>query len=113
MKLKSKKKGEVWLIEVEGSIKSGMEFDLAEKLEFCLREVDVPKFIIDLKKVPFINSAVLGIFLNVFRESEKFNGRFSLCNISNEVDNLLEITKLDSVFEIFKNQEEALDSFQD
>ena len=113
MKLKSKKKGKIWIIEIEGAIKSGMEFDLAEKLEFCLREAEVPKFIIDLKQVPFINSSALGIFLNVFRESEKSNGRFSLCSISNEVDNLLDITKLNSVFEIFKNQEDALDSFQD
>ena len=90
-----------------------MEFDLAEKLEFCLGGTEVPKFIIDLKKVPFINSAALGIFLNVFRESERLNGRFSLCGVNSEVDNLLDITKLDSVFEIFKNQDDALDSFQD
>ena len=113
MKLKTKKKGEIWIIEVIGPIKSGMEFNLADTLESCLRSSEVPKFIIDLKKVPFINSAALGIFLNVFKESEKSNGRFSLCGVNNEVDNLLDITKLDSVFEIFRNQDDALDSFQD
>ena len=113
MKLKSKKKGEIWIIEIIGPIKSGMEFDLADKLESCLHGAEVPKFIIDLKKVPFINSAALGIFLSVFKESERLHGRFSLCGVHGEVDNLLGITKLNSVFEIFKNQDDALDSFQD
>jgi len=113
MKIKSKKTKEVWLIEVEGSIKAGMEFDLADELETCLHQSETPKIIVDMKKVPFINSAALGIFLNIFREVDKRNGRFGLCSITSDVDNLLEITKLGSILEVFKNPDDALDSFSD
>ena len=113
MKTKTKKKNDIFTIDIDGPIKSGMEFDLADELEACLHDSEVPKIVVDMKKVPFINSAALGIFLNIFKEVEKRNGRFGLCSISSDVDNLLEITKLSSVLEIFKNQEDAIDSFTD
>ena len=112
MKIKTKKKNEIWLVEIDGPVKSGMEFDLADELEACLHQSEVPKIIIDMKKVPFINSAALGIFLNIYREIEKKNGRFGLCSISADVDNLLEITKLGSILETYRNQDEALDSIK-
>ncbi len=113
MKIKVKGAKEIWLVEIDGAIKSGMEFDLADQLERYLQTNKVPKIIIDMGKVPFINSAALGIFLNTFREVEKKYGRFALCSVSEDVEHLLEITKLGSVFEIFRNQEDALDSFKD
>ncbi len=113
MQLKSEKKGEVYIVHIDGPIKSGMEFDLADELEARMHEMQVPKMVIDMKKVPFINSAALGILLNVFQEIEKRNGRLGLASISTEVDNLLEITKLGTVFEIFRNVEDALDSIVD
>ena len=112
MRTKTKKEKEIWVVEIDGPIKSGMEFDLADELETCLHQSEVPKIIVDMKTVPFINSAALGIFLNIYREVEKRNGRFGLCSISSDVDNLLEITKLGSVLEIFKNQEDAVDSMK-
>ncbi|MDH5716169.1 MAG: STAS domain-containing protein [Spirochaetia bacterium] len=113
MKTKTKRKNDLWIFAIDGPIKSGMEFTLADELETFLHQSDVPKIIVDMKKVPFINSAALGIFLSIFREVEKKNGRFGICSLSADVENLLEITKLDSVLEVFKNQEDAVESFQD
>ncbi|MCX7633055.1 MAG: STAS domain-containing protein [Turneriella sp.] len=113
LKIKVKKKGDIHIVEVDGAIKSGMEFDLADELDACIHDAKVPKIIVDMKKVPFINSAALGILLNVYKEIERRNGRFGLCSISPDVDHLLEITKLSSVFDIYRNQEDALDSMED
>ena len=113
METKTRKNGNVWVVEIDGPIKSGMEFDLADQLETCMHQSEVPKIVVDMKSVPFINSAALGIFLNIFKEIEKRNGRFALCSISPDVDNLLEITKLSSVLEVYKNPEDALDSIND
>ena len=70
IKIKVKKKGEISIVEIDGAIKSGMEFDLADELESCMHEAKVPKIIVDMKKVPFINSAALGILLNIYKEIE-------------------------------------------
>ncbi|HMV78109.1 MAG TPA: STAS domain-containing protein [Leptospiraceae bacterium] len=111
MKIKVTTKNEVHLVKIEGPIKAGNEFELGEKIEQYIKKGVVPKFIIDLKKVPFINSAGLGIFLNIYKHIDGLNGRMVFANLSSDVENLMEITKLSTVFEIFRNADEAMESF--
>ncbi|MBE7437594.1 MAG: STAS domain-containing protein [Spirochaetales bacterium] len=111
MKIKIQSKSDVHIVKIEGAIKAGNEYDLAEKMEKYIKPGSAPKFIIDLKKVPFINSAALGVFLNIFKHVEQMKGRIVFSGLNSDVENLMEITKLSSVFEIFKNTEEALESF--
>ena len=113
MKTKTKQTDGIWILAIDGPIKSGMEFDLADELETCMHQSEVPKIVVDMSSVPFINSAALGIFLNIYKEIEKRNGRFALASISPDVDNLLEITKLGSVLEVYRNVDDALDSIRD
>ncbi|MDH5654462.1 MAG: STAS domain-containing protein [Spirochaetia bacterium] len=111
MKVKITKKGEVNIVRVEGAIKSGDEYELAEKMEAYIIPGVAPKFIIDLKKVPFINSAALGLFLNLHKHAYELKGRMVFASLNSDVENLMEITKLSGVFEIFKNVDEAMESF--
>lgn len=111
MKLKILTKGEVNIVRIEGPIKSGNEYELAEKMEKFIKPGQAPKFIVDLKKVPFINSAALGIFLNIFKHVDSLKGRIVFAGLNSDVENLMEITKLSSVFEIFRTVDEALESF--
>lgn len=111
MKLKVTTKGEVHVVRIEGPIKSGNEYDLAEKMENYIKPNVAPKFIIDLKKVPFINSAALGVFLNIYKHVDYLKGRIVFAGLNADIENLMEITKLSSVFEIFKTVDEAMESF--
>ncbi len=111
MKLKISTKGEVNIVRIEGPIKSGNEYELAEKMEKFIKPGHAPKFIVDLKKVSFINSAALGIFLNIFKHVDSLKGRIVFAGLNADIENLMEITKLTSVFEIFKTVDEALESF--
>jgi anti-anti-sigma factor len=104
-------KGEIYIVRIEGPIKSGDEYDLAEKMEQYIKPNIAPKFILDMKKVPFINSAALGLFLNIYRHVDNLKGRLVFAGLNTDIENLMEITKLSSVFEIFKSVDEALESF--
>lgn len=111
MKIKVVVKNDVHIFKIEGPIKAGNEFELGEKIEEYIKKGVVPKFIIDLKKVPFINSAGLGIFLNIYKHVDSLKGRMVFANLNSDIENLMEITKLASIFEIFKTSEEAFESF--
>ena len=111
MKVKILTKGEVTILKIEGAIKSGDEYDLAEKMEKYIKPNSAPKFIVDMKKVPFINSAALGLFLNIFKHVDYLKGRMVFAALNSDVENLMEITKLTSIFEIYKTIDEALESF--
>lgn len=112
MKIKVTTKNDVHIIKIEGPIKAGNEFELGQKIEEYISKGDVPKFIIDLKKVPFINSAGLGMFLNIYKHIDGLKGRMVFTNLNSDIENLMEITKLASIFEIYKTLEEALESFE-
>lgn len=111
MKVDISTKEGVNVVQIEGAIRSGDEHNLAEKVNDCIKPAEAPKFIIDLGRVPFMNSSALGVFVSIFNYVEKLNGRMVLTSISADVESLLSITKLSSVFEIFRNVEEAFESF--
>ena len=100
MKITIKNRKHYIIFELDGPIRAGNEYELAEKVEKVFDKPNSPKFIIDLKKVPFVNSATLGVFLNMHKRAESMNGRFALSSLNKEVENLLEITKLNSILEI-------------
>lgn len=111
MKVKVQSKGEVHIVRIEGAIKSGDEYELAEKMEKYIKPNMAPKFIVDMKKVPFINSAALALFLNIYKHVDYLKGRMVFAALNSDVENLMEITKLSSVFEIFKTVDEAFESY--
>ncbi len=75
MKLKFSTKGEVTIVTIEGAIKSGDQYQLAERMEQYIKPNTAPKFIIDMKKVPFVNSQALGLFLHIFKHVDYLKGR--------------------------------------
>ncbi len=113
MKLKFTNKGEVVVVSIEGAIKSGDEYQLAERMENYIKPNKVPKFIIDMKKVPFVNSQALGLFLHIFKHIDYLKGRIVFSGLNSDIENLMTLTQLSNVFEIYKTLEEALESFID
>lgn len=57
-------------------------------------------FILDLRKVPFINSAALGVFVNIYKHLDTLDAQLVLCELNPDIENLLEITRLSSVFPV-------------
>ena len=111
MKVRIVTKSGVNIIRIEGAVKAGDEFTLVEKAEKYIKPNEAPKFIVDLKRVPFLNSAALGAFLNIYKHLDSLNGRIVFAGLNPEIEKLLEITHLSLVFEVFRNVGEALESF--
>lgn len=113
MKIKVATKGEVAILQIEGAIKSGDEYQLAERMEQYIKPESAPKFIVDMKKVPFINSQALGLFLNIYKHIDYLKGRIVFAALNSDIENLMSLTQLSTIFEIYKTTDEALDSFED
>ena len=73
-----------------------------------LVEGKIRKFLVDLKKVSYIDSSGLATFVELFQKMKKGGGKLILFNLAQPVRSVFEIAKLDSIFQLAKDEEEAL-----
>ena len=68
------------------------------------------KFVVDLSQLNLMNSSGLNFLLSLFSKTKKKNGALILANVSKRVRQVLDITKLSSIFSILPSIEHAVDS---
>ena len=66
------------------------------------------KFLLNLADVDYIDSSGLGELVSLFTTVRNQGGQLKLLNLTRRVQDLLQITKLLTVFEVFNNEAEAL-----
>ena len=63
--------------------------------------------IIDFSNVQFLSSSVLGLLVRISKKIYEGSGQLRLCGIGPKILEIFRITRLDRVFEIHENVEEA------
>ncbi len=78
------------------------------------REIDggVLKILLDLGEVTHIDSAGLGELISAYTSVTNRGGELKLLNLTKHVHDLMQITKLYTVFDVFDNENEAIASFR-
>lgn len=77
------------------------------KLQDCISRLS-PHIVVNLSQVNFIDSSGLTSLVAGMRDADKVKGSFRICNVHPEAKLVFEVTMMDSVFEIFETEEEAL-----
>jgi anti-sigma B factor antagonist len=111
MKLSSRLAGEVTVLDVEGKILLG-EGDIEIKQTIDeLMKAGKKNFLLNLAKVPYIDSAGLGQIIRCFTAIRKAGGALKLLSPNPRVVDLLTVTKLVNVFDWYNEEAAALGSF--
>ena len=104
--------GDVTIIKlalVEASLNESDELK-AFIYENCAEES--PKMVIDMNNVLYMDSSFIGALVAGLKKVLSRNGEIALANISDDVMALFEMTRLDKVFKIYDNTEEAVNSLK-
>lgn len=99
------------IFDLKGRITVGEE---ATMLREGLRELAAAgarKFILNLEGVDYIDSTGLGTLVVCFTSLRKLGGKLKLQNLNRRNIELLVLTKLTTVFEIFNDEQDAVNSF--
>ncbi|MBI3698039.1 MAG: STAS domain-containing protein [Acidobacteria bacterium] len=80
-------------------------------LQGVLEQKDT-KVLIDLSRVSRIDSAGLGLLMSCYSHAVRNRGMLKLLRPSAPVQNLLRLTKIDSVLETYQDESQALSSFR-
>jgi anti-sigma B factor antagonist len=98
------------IIECSGRLVLGEESaSLRDLVKTTLTESK--RVVLDLSDVFFIDSAGVGLLARLFASAQMAGGALKLANLSPRMQDMLKITRLFLVFEIFDTAEEAAKSF--
>ena len=111
MELITRDDGRVTVLTVTGDLVIGEPESAFKKTVTRLLEDGRVHLLVDLKEVGFLDSSGLGALVRALTNSQKEGGQTKLVHAGPQVRRLLEMTKLDSVFEIHDDLEEAVSSF--
>jgi len=77
-----------------------------------LLEEQKKRILLNLAGVGYIDSSGIGELVSSYTAINKDNGELKLLNLTQKLQDLLTITKLLTVFDVYENEAEALNSYK-
>ena len=94
------------VLALEGEIDLHESPAVKEKLN-PLIEAKLPKIVVDLGGVSYIDSSGLALFIEAMQRIQAYGGKFALCDLRPTVKTIFEIARLDQVFQIYPDKAAA------
>jgi anti-sigma B factor antagonist len=103
--------GAIMVLELDGQLILGASAEgLRDKVRSLLQQGQ-RQFIMDLAKVPYMDSGGLGELVQAYATVTKQGGALKLLHLTSRLRDLLVITKLATVFDCYDSEAVALASF--
>ncbi len=84
---------------------------IGKELMELVSMADQGKMVVDFSGVSFMSSAMIGKLVLLHKRCKSAEIKMKVCQISDNVMEVFKITRLHKVFDIQKDREKALDSF--
>lgn len=85
--------------------------ELGEELFALVESEDRGAILLNFADVEFLSSAALGKLITLDKKVKAAGGKLKLCNIRPQIYEVFAITKLNNLFDIKENEEEAVAAF--
>ncbi len=110
MNIKIDQKNNVWVCHLNGEIDINTAPQIKKVFDKILSEKR-EKILINFEEVSYVDSSGLATLVEMLKNIRSYGGKLKLSNLSSKIRSLFEITKLEKLFDIFNDEEEALRSF--
>jgi len=101
----------ITILELRGRITVGPEASAVRDKCAQLAAEGKRNIVLELGGVDFIDSTGLGTMVMSFTTIQKLGGALKLLNLSKRHIELLVLTKLSTIFEVFDDEQDAINSF--
>jgi len=112
LNIKQRQAGDVAILDLDGDVRIG---DSATALRSAIRDLVAggsTKILLNLAGVKYIDSSGIGELIANYTTVGRAGGQLKLLNLTEKVQDLLVITKLLTVFDVYDNEADALSSFK-
>lgn len=111
MKIEKRQVKDVTVFDLKGKILIGDSIDVLREAIKDSLEKNEKNIVLNFNAVPYLDSTGLGEVVRSYTSVKKENGAIKIANLTDKVQDLLSVTKLITVFEVFDTVDEAVDSF--
>lgn len=112
IKLTTRQVGDVTVLDAAGRITLGEGSSAFRDTIKDLTSKGHRKILVNLGEISYIDSSGIGEMVSGFTTVTNAGGQLKLLNLTKRVQDLLQITKLFTVFEVFDDEGAALESFK-
>ncbi len=111
LKLATRTKDGIFIVDCSGRIVFGEESALLrDTVKRAVAENN--RIVLNLGEVSYIDSGGLGTLVALRTSAQNAGGTIKLTNLTKRVGDLLQVTKLLTVFDVYDSEAEAIDSFR-
>ena len=111
MKIESHEHGDAQVIYLKGKVMGGPESAEFQNLLKKTVADGRKKVVIDLGEVEWMNSSGIGLLVSAFTTVKNSGGELKIARVTEKIESLLVITKLNSVFETYPDVISAVASY--
>ncbi len=111
IKARSINSGTIAIVEIRGSFVSDEEAELLRAIVADFMEQGNVSLVLDLHKLNYINSRGIGAVIAAHASYKKHGGEMKLAGLTGTVQNVLAVTRLTGVFEVYDTLDGAVQSF--
>jgi len=111
LKLTTRTVQDILVVSCDGRIVFGEESaELRDTVKKLLAQKS--QIVLNLGGVTYIDSGGLGTLVALYTTAHQAGGSIKLSNLTQRVGDLLQVTKLLTVFEVYETEEAAIESFR-
>ncbi len=112
LNIRERQAGDITVLDMDGKITIGEGSVALRSAIRRLLEEGKTKILLNLAGVGYIDSSGIGELVSSYTAIGKENGQLKLLNLTEKLRDLLAITKLLTVFDVYESESEALNSFK-
>jgi anti-sigma B factor antagonist len=112
LNINQRQAGDVTILDMDGEVRIGESSAALRGAIRNLAAAGSSRILLNLKGVKYIDSSGIGELIANYTTVNRGGGQLKLLNLTEKVQDLLVITKLLTVFDVYDNEAEALSSFK-
>ena len=112
LNISERQAGDITILDLKGKVTIGEGSVALRSAIRRLLEEGKKKILLNMLGVGYIDSSGIGELVSSYTSINKDGGQLKMLNLTQKLQDLLAITKLLTVFDVYENESEALNSFK-
>jgi len=108
LKIAARRLDKITIFDISGDIDLATSPELRKALLRELRELKMPRVVLNLGAVRYIDSSGVASLVEGLKASRDVGSRFILFGVNKTIREVLQLSKLVKIFEIYENEEQCV-----